>query len=106
MKTGAWLFAAALALGGCVAHRHESKHPHGAPPGQAKKAAHVDAAHVCLDTCDHVFIEGAWVVLESGHKHGHGCGHHKANGKWVLVKVAGDGPGKSEDAPGKGNKKK
>ncbi|HET9480254.1 MAG TPA: hypothetical protein VFP98_00725 [Candidatus Polarisedimenticolia bacterium] len=45
-----------LAAAGCVS-RHPS-HPHGMPPGQAKKMVHVHGAG-----CGHVFVDGAWIVV-------------------------------------------
>lgn len=47
-----------------------SRHPHGMPPGQAKKVAHA---------------------------HGAGCGHERVDGVWVSVSVSshpGHGPKK------------
>ena len=48
---------ALLLLVSCVGHR---THPHGMPPGQAKKV---------------------------GHAHGSGCGHDLVDGAWVSVAV-------------------
>ena len=45
---------------GCVGHGR-AVHPHGMPPGQAKKVAHVH-----IDGCGHVYTGGAWVVVATG----------------------------------------
>ena len=60
-----------LLTAGCVHPRH-SVHPHGMPPGQAKKMAHVHASG-----CGHVHVDGAWIVVSSGNPHGskQGKGH-------------------------------
>ena len=44
----------------CIHHSSQVRHPHGMPPGQAKKI---------------------------GHAHGHGCGHKQHDGAWVVVKA-------------------
>ena len=61
--------ACLLLVSGCVTHPHRhrvSRHPHGMPPGQAKKLAHHH--HV---NCGHVLVEGVWVELKVGN------GRHK-----------------------------
>lgn len=50
------LLSAVLLLAGCV-FPVQGHHPHGMPPGQAKKSVHV---------------------------HGHSCGHVHVNGNWIL----------------------
>jgi hypothetical protein len=54
----------AFVLSSCVYHGHAGYgapmklHPHGMPPGQAKKLAHVHA-----HGCGHVMVDGVWVVV-------------------------------------------
>jgi nitrate reductase gamma subunit len=52
-----FLILAGLAAG-CV-NPHRPVHPHGMPPGQAKKIAHVHGS-----ACGHVLVDGVWVVVE------------------------------------------
>ena len=59
----AFLGILALALSSCVHHhghygRPMGLHPHGMPPGQAKKLSHVHA-----HGCGHVMVDGVWVVV-------------------------------------------
>ncbi len=60
-----------LLAAGCVNRRHSS-HPHGMPPGQAKKVAHVHASG-----CGHALVDGVWIAVSSGKVHGSkkGKGH-------------------------------
>ena len=58
-----------------------SGHPHGAPPGQAKKVVVVESSHACVDSCEHFFLDGVWYI-EAGHRHGSSCGHYLVKGKW------------------------
>lgn len=60
------------------------------PPGQVRKAARVEASHLCVATCDHVWIDGDWYV-QAGHKHGKACGHEIVHGKWVAAGMHGNG---------------
>ena len=118
-RTASILVLSGALLGGCVVHQHDdhdvppphqsgggeaSKHPHGGPPGQTGEHPHggppgqtkkqqvvvVETTHVCVATCVHFYFEGVWYV-EEGHKHGDGCGHILAEGKW------GDAKGKDKD---------
>ena len=47
-------------LSACI-HHHQTRHPHGMPPGQAKKSLHVHA-----DGCGHVLRNGVWVEVSVG----------------------------------------
>ncbi|MHC5065995.1 MAG: hypothetical protein ACYTG5_18700 [Planctomycetota bacterium] len=60
--------AACALLTGCI-HHHSRSHPHGMPPGQAKKL------HSHGDHCGHVYIDGHWVLVDSA------PGHRKHRGK-------------------------
>ncbi len=79
--------ACLLLVSGCVSHPHRvSRHPHGMPPGQAKKLAHVHGFN-----CAHIFVGGIWIELEAGHVHGPDCGHLKMNGAWHAAARPGKG---------------
>jgi len=99
MRKFALILATAFMAGGagCVAHvegHHSgSSHPHGGPPGQAKKVVVVEASHFCVDSCDHFWLDGVWYI-EVGHRHGPSCGHYLVKGKW--------GKNKGDDHPGEG----
>lgn len=49
------LVAVAAGLSGCV-------HPHGMPPGQAKKVS----VHVHAQGCGHVCVGGSWIAASGG----------------------------------------
>ena len=68
MKKHALILGLALLSGACV-HHNNSRHPHGLPPGQAKKVVHSHGHN-----CGHVHVEGHWVVETSTHGHGSGRG--------------------------------
>jgi hypothetical protein len=51
--------AVVAGLSGCV-------HPHGMPPGQAKKVVHVHA-----HGCGHECVGGNWVTVSGGPSKGH-----------------------------------
>jgi hypothetical protein len=91
-------------LGGCIVHDHDQsrgggdsshphggppgqtgQHPHGGPPGQTKKIVVVEVSHICIETCDHFWLDGVWYV-ETGHKHSSSCGHYLVDGKWGKAK--------------------
>jgi hypothetical protein len=60
-----FLAAATVAVAtACVAPR---SHPHGMPPGQAKKLGHVHGL-----SCGHVLVDGVWIVAASGGHAGRG----------------------------------
>ena len=63
----------ALLTAGCVSDRH-SVHPHGIPPGQAKKLAHAHASG-----CGHILVDGVWITVSSGHAHGSKKGKRHKN---------------------------
>lgn len=101
--------AALLIPAGCVAHvdSHSSRssHPHGGPPGQTKKVVVVESSHVCFDSCDHFFLDGVWYI-ETGHRHGSGCGHYLVKGKWGKHKEKDDDKDQDKDKDkGKGKGK-
>ena len=47
-----------------------SRHPHGMPPGQAKKVGHVHAGG-----CGHERVDGVWVAVSVGSHPGRGPKH-------------------------------
>ena len=63
----------ALLTAGCVSHGH-SVHPHGMPPGQAKKLAH---AHT--SGCGHTFVDGVWITVSTERAHGSKKGKRRKN---------------------------
>lgn len=65
-KHASLVLALALLTSGCATY-HGTRHPHGMPPGQAKKLAH---------------------------SHGNGCGHVHVGGEWVLTTSHKSKPGK------------
>ena len=105
---GSLALAVMMAVAGCVAHvdshHGSSGHPHGAPPGQAKKVVVVEASHFCVDSCDHFYLDGVWYI-ETGHKHGYNCGHYLVNGKWGKHKGGGDDDKDKKDKKHKKEKK-
>ena len=66
------LAACALLAVGCQHgphHKPFSKHPHGMPPGQAKKIGH--AVHMHGMDCGHSLVDGIWVAMHvQAAKHG------------------------------------
>ena len=57
------LILCVLLTAGCLNRRHHSSfHPHGMPPGQAKKVKHAHAGG-----CGHALVDGVWIVGK-GHK--------------------------------------
>lgn len=93
MKFGAFvlILVAGLFIGGCVVGDHP-QHPHGMPPGQAKKFVcnHSSSCnHICLD-------DGSWIEISFGHIHASGCGHILISGVWHVEvgKKPGKGKGK------------
>jgi hypothetical protein len=47
-----------------------------------RPAGATEAAHNCIDACDHIYADGGWLIIR-GHRHGPNCGHVKVDGKWV-----------------------
>ena len=87
------ILTAGAFCGGCLIVNDHPQHPHGMPPGQAKKifCSHSSSCnHVCLD-------DGTWIEISIGHVHTAGCGHIIIGGVWVVEK---DGKGKGK---GKGH---
>ena len=62
-----------LASAGCASH-HQYRHPHGLPPGHAKKMVHVHSVG-----CDHELLGGVWV--EHSVKHAKVHKHNAKNRK-------------------------
>lgn len=72
LKTALLPLLALLAVG-CVHHRTvTTKHPHGMPPGQAKKISHVH-----LEGCGHVLVGGTWVASTGVKARRSRCGGHR-----------------------------
>jgi hypothetical protein len=60
MKKQALVVAICVLLSVACVHTH----PHGMPPGQAKKSLHVHGHQ-----CGHVYVGGTWVVSAKNGKH-------------------------------------
>ena len=58
----------ALLLASCV--NHKNSHPHGMPPGQAKKVVHAHGHN-----CGHFFVNGTWNATPAS------PGHNKSKKK-------------------------
>ena len=72
MKRLYWIVGVfAVLSAGCV-HPPYSKHPHGMPPGQAKKVVHAHG-----HDCGHVFVGGNWVTSIHPYNAKKGKGHKK-----------------------------
>lgn len=48
---------------------------------------HGPSAHICSRSCHHHYHDGTRLVVLSGHRHGHGCGHRWSGKLWVSVKL-------------------
>jgi hypothetical protein len=75
------VLAAAVALSGCIVHRHGGHHGHHAPGGEVVV---IPSGHVHDLHCGHSWHNGRW-YHHKGHVHGLGCGHHHHGGRWVHV---------------------
>ena len=62
MKRLKWIVSVFAVLSAGWVH---PKHPHGMPPGQAKKVVHAHGHN-----CGHVHIDGKWVSSSNGFKAG------------------------------------
>ena len=75
-----------LATPGCFWHLHGRRgHPHGMPPGQAKKVLHVHGPG-----CGHLYTAGRWILVGKHHPgKRYGKKHHpgKRYGKKHHVKM-------------------
>jgi hypothetical protein len=76
LSLAAGLLAAAA---GCVVVAEDPGRPHG-------RVVVVASNHICTAACDHYYWDGAWYVVEAGHRHGPGCGHVLVSGKWGRSK--------------------
>lgn len=47
---------------------------------------HRHARHVCTHDCHDCYWNGVKVVMLTGHRHGHGCGHVWDGGNWVIAR--------------------
>ena len=92
MKSQVLALITGILCSGCFLIVEDHDHPHGMPPGQAKKVAcHHHAG------CNHVFADDDyWMEVYSGHNHGSGCGHLLIDGIWWV-----EGKGKAKEK-GKG----
>jgi hypothetical protein len=64
MKKHTLILALCVALTASCVNHHGWGHPHGMPPGQAKKVAHAHGS-----SCGHVHVDGAWISISKSRRH-------------------------------------